>query len=399
VTGKVTAIAALTALLLAPLSVAAQEPPILKRSIGEIEALVHADSNDGYLQYYLALAHWKKHHWTETDSLLRLAVRLEPRLAEAYLGLYHLPFSRRSELAREVAEGRVPREWQSAVEEAEGFYQRAFRINPLVSQEVLSVAYHFDQPHWYDPDSPQAKIYDVYFAWMDDFGMGRYAEAYHRLERLAQVQFHELQQPDRVPNFVLWHRALAAAHAHRWFNAMWDLNTLVKRGDRMEEKQLVHIPLRTNEYRFTWAVVEQQAGVLDRAMELFQESVQHDLGLAMAHTYMAVLYQEAGQLDSCLVERRRAAEVSPDDPTVLFEYAVSLFNGNQAVQAEEAIRHAMTLNPRYAPPYYLLGRIDEELGRLPDARELYDRFLGLAPKRLASLRADAERHLVALKQE
>jgi len=40
VTGKVTAIAALTALLLAPLSVAAQEPPILKRSIGEIEALV-----------------------------------------------------------------------------------------------------------------------------------------------------------------------------------------------------------------------------------------------------------------------------------------------------------------------------------------------------------------------
>jgi tetratricopeptide (TPR) repeat protein len=59
----------------------------------------------------------------------------------------------------------------------------------------------------------------------------------------------------------------------------------------------------------------------------------------------------------------------------------------------------MALNPRYAPPYYLLGRIDEELGRLPDARQLFDRFLELAPKRLASMRADAERHLVALKQE
>ena len=103
---------------------------------------MRADSNDGYLQYYLALAHWKKHHWTETDSLLRLAIRFEPRLAEAYLALYHLPFSRRSSLAREVAEGRVPREWQPAVEEAEGFYQRAFCIDPLVSQEVLSVAYH-----------------------------------------------------------------------------------------------------------------------------------------------------------------------------------------------------------------------------------------------------------------
>jgi len=212
------------------------------------------------------------------------------------------------------------------------------------------------------------------------------------------VQFHELQQPDRVPNFVLWYRALAAAHAHRWFNAMWDLNTLVKRGDRMEEKQVVHIPLRTNEYRFTWAVVEQRAGVLDRAMELFKESVQHDLGLAMAHTYMAVLYQEAGQLDSCLVERRRAAEVSPDDPAMLFEYAVSLFNEHQA-GAEETVRRALELNPRYTPPYYLLGRIEEDLGRPTDARELYDRFLALAPHRLASLRADAERHLVALKEE
>jgi tetratricopeptide (TPR) repeat protein len=397
--GQVTAVVALSAVLLAPLSVAAQEPPILKRSIGEIEAMVRADSNDGYLQYYLGLAHWKKHHWTQTDSLLRLAVRLEPRLAEGYLALYHLPFSRRSSLAREVAEERVPREWKSAVAEAEGFYQRAFRINPLVSQEVLSIAYYLDDPHFDDLTSPAAQAYDLYFAWMTDFGLGRYNEAYQRLERLAQVRFREAGNPERVPNFILWYRALAAAHAHRWFNAMMDLNTLVKRGDQMEEKEIVHIPLRTNEYRFTWAVVEQRAGVLDRAMELFKESAQNDLGLAMAHTYMAVLYQEAGEQDSCLVERRRAAEVSPDDPAVLFEYAVSLFNGNQASEAEETVRHAMALNPRYAPPYYLLGRIDEELGRIPDARQLFDRFLALAPKRLASMRADAERHLVALKQE
>jgi len=399
VTGKVTAIAALTALFLATTSVAAQEPPILKRSIREIEGLVRADSNDGYLHYYLALAHWKHHHWTETDSLLRLAIRFEPRLAEAYLALYHLPFSRRSSLAREVAERRVPRDWQPLVDEAEGFYKRAFRINPLVSQEVLAIAYDIEEPKFDDPTTPAAQAYDLYLAWLTDFGLGRYSDAYLRLERLSQVRFQEARYPERVPNFILWYRSLAAAHAHRYFNALWDLDTLVQRGDKVEEQELVHIPLQTNEYRFTFAVVQQRAGNLDRAMDVFKEAVQHDLGLTMAHTYMAVIYQEGGQMDSCLAERRRAAEVSPDDPVVLFEYAVSLFNGNQATEAEETVRRAVVLNPRYTPPYYLLGRIEEDLGRPTDARELYDRFLALAPHRLASLRADAERHLVALKEE
>lgn len=398
-TGKVTGIAALTVLCLAPAPARAQEPPILKHSIREIEELVRADSNDGYLHYYLALAHWKKHHWTETDSLLRLAVRLEPRLAEAYLALYHLPFSRRSSLAREVVEHKVPRDWQARVDEAEGFYKRAFRINPLVSQEVLSIAYHIEEIHFDDPTTPAAQAYDLYFAWLTDFGLGRYSDAYLRLERLSQVRFQEARFPERVPSFILWYRALAAAHARRYFNALWDLNALVTRGDKLEEEELVHIPLQTNEYRFTLAVVQQRAGNLDRAMDIFKEAVQHDLGLQMAHTYMAVLYQESGQMDSCLAERRRAAEVSPDDPVVLFEYAVSLFNDNKASEAEETVRHAMALNPRYAPSYYLLGRIDEELGRVPDARELYDRFLALAPQRLTSLRADAERHRLALKEE
>ncbi len=393
---QIASIVTFTSLVLSLASVGAQEPPILMRSIREIEDSVRADSNDGRLQYYLALAHWKKHHWQETDSLLRLAIRLEPRLAEAYLALYHLPFSRRYSLGREVAERRIPRDWQPIVDEAEGFYQRAFRINPLVSQEVLSVAYHFDQPKWYDPDSPQGQIYDTYFAWMDDFGMGRYLEALDRLERLEQVQLRHRQ---RIPNFILWYRALAAAHAHRWFNSLMDLYTLVQRGDQVEEQEIVHIPLRTNEYRFTFAVVQQRAGNLDRAMDLFKESAQHDLGLAMAHSYMAVLYQEAGRLDSCLVERRRAAEVSPDDPVSLFEYAVSLFNAHQAPEAEETLKRALALNPRYAPAYYLMGRAEEELGRLPEAREQFARFLALAPQRLASLRADAEHHLVALKQE
>jgi len=382
-----------TLMALAPpaTSVAAQGSPMLHRSVRELEEQARADSNDGALQYYLALAHWKRHHWKQTDSLLRLAIQLEPRFAEAYLALYHLPFSRRSSLAREVAQRRVPRDWQPVVEEAEGFYQLAFRINPLMSQEVLTIAL--------DMRESRFATYTWYSTWFVDLAMGRYSDAHSRLERIAQARFQEDSFPERVPDFILWHRALAAAHAGRYFNALRDLQTLVDRGSRAEEEELVHIPLRTNEYRFMLAVVHQRAGNPDRAMDLFREAVEHDLGLAMAHSYMAGLYQEAGQLDSSFAERQRAVEVSPDDPSALFEYAVSLFNARRLAEAEEALRRAVALNPRYSPPLYLLGRAAEELGRPADARELYQRFLSLAPRRQVDLRADAERFLTAVRQQ
>jgi len=96
------------------------------------KAAARTDSNDAELQYYLALAHWQKHHWKQTDSLLRLVLRLEPRFAEAYLALYYLPFARRPSLFREEERGVVPESWRPALEEAHRFYQRAFRTDPLV---------------------------------------------------------------------------------------------------------------------------------------------------------------------------------------------------------------------------------------------------------------------------
>jgi len=313
--------------------------------------------------------------------------------------LYHLPFSRRYSLGREVAERRIPHDWQPVVDEAEAFYQRAFRINPLMSQEVLTIAYKIDEVRFDDPTTPEAHAFTLYFAWLVDFGMGRYSDAYFRLGRLAEVEFQESKHPERVPSFILWYRALAAAHAGRHFSALRDLMTLIERGNKVEEQELVHVPLKTNEYRFMFAVVSQRAGDYDRAMDYFKEAVAHDLGLSMAHGYMAVLYQQAGQLDSCLAERARAVEVSPDDPTALFEYAVSLFNAQRIAEAADQLRHAVALNSRYALPYYLLGRAEEELGRDTEARELFERFLSLAPGRLTDVRTDAERHLVALKKE
>ena len=104
---------------------------ILDRDIKDIAAWVREDTNDAHRQYVLALAHWKRHEWRETDSLLRLAVRMEPRYPEAYLALSYLPYSRRTQLREEERRKRVPEAWRPVVKEAHDFYARAFRTDPI----------------------------------------------------------------------------------------------------------------------------------------------------------------------------------------------------------------------------------------------------------------------------
>jgi len=38
---------------------------LVTRDLNKVQAAARTDSNDAELQYYLALAHWQKHHWRQ----------------------------------------------------------------------------------------------------------------------------------------------------------------------------------------------------------------------------------------------------------------------------------------------------------------------------------------------
>jgi tetratricopeptide (TPR) repeat protein len=381
----------------APKAVAGQAIEILNRDIKDIEAMARADSNDAQLQFYLALANWKRHRWTQTDSLLRLAVKIDPHFAEGYLALAYLPYARRTTLFDEELQGHVTESWRPILKEADGFYERAFRTNPLVNLRAMSVVWEIEEPRFEDLTSPEYQAYERYYAWFFDLGLGRYRAARNRLETLGRAQFGEASHPDKVPRYVLWYRGLAAAHAQMYEAAITDFQSLVGRTVKEQEgDKLVHVPLQDNEYRFMLASVLQVAGHADSARILFQESLEHDLSLFMAHTYLAGIWESAGQPDSGLVERRRAVESSEGDPVPLLELGLALFNAGKLAEAEAPLRRALELDPRYTPPYYLLGRTSAELNRPGEAREQLTRFLALAPHRFQNLRTEAEQRLAAL---
>jgi tetratricopeptide (TPR) repeat protein len=369
---------------------------VLQQKLQDVEAWAREDTNDAQRQYYLALRHWKEHHWRQTDSLLRLAVQLEPRYADAYLALYFLPYARRTTLAAEEDRNRVPKAWQPVVEEARRFYQRAFRTDPMVNLQIMGIAFEIEEPKVQDLSGSAWLNYQRYFAWFVDLGLGRYRSARERLDKLAQREFNEAKRPDDVPDFILWYRGLAAAHSLQYGVAIADFRKLLDRTIKKTQRdEVVHVPLEDNEYRFILAALHHRVGNADSAVALYQGALEHDLGLVMAHTYLANLHEGAGRSADALLERQRAAEMG-DDPTALFDLAASLFNAGRSVDADEPLRRAIKLNARYAPSYYLLGRVTEELGLGEEARDHYTRFLALAPLRSAQLRADATQRLEKL---
>jgi len=98
-----------------------------------------------------------------------------------------------------------------AVEEAEGFYQRAFRINPLVSQEVLSMrTTSTTRTSTISPVLPHRRT--ICISHDDGLRLGRFNGRISASSELAQVRFQEAGNPSAF-RFLLWYRALAAAHA------------------------------------------------------------------------------------------------------------------------------------------------------------------------------------------
>jgi len=252
------------------------------------------------------------------------------------------------------------------------------------------------------PEEPQAlnynlrdyQIYLRYYAWAVDLAMGRYLSARERLASLAEQEFDESKHPDKVPDYILWYRGLAAAHSGQYARAIPDFRALLNRTLKQQQRdEVIPVPLNDNEYRFMLAVLHDRAGNTDSAVALYQESLEHDLGLVMAHSYLASIHEQAGRDSAALLERQRAVEVSSEDPAVLFELAVSLFNAGRMQESVQQLYRVTVLKERFAPPHYLLGRAAETYNQPDLAREEYTKFLALSPMRMTDLRADAQQRL------
>ncbi len=350
--------------------------------------LATVDSNDAAAQYDAAIAYWAAKRWDDAERSLRLAVRIEPRYPQAWLALGWLPYARRPKLWKRLSKRRdLPDSLTAVVREADVLQRRAFVIDPLVDLGIMSTVV----PHEGMRLVFGRGIIFVLESPFDAFRDGRYGVAYFYFDGAIK---HASR--DSVPSFVLWYAALSAAHLKLYDDASTDLQALLVRTERVEQDSIVHVPMRTNDFRYALALIKLWSNKPADARSLLEDLATTDVGFYMAHVKLAELYESYGMWTNAVTEGRLAVTANPDDPSLLTDLGVLLRQADSLAESETVLRQSMDANPRDPRPPYYLGLTELQMGRADAARNAFQRFLAMAPRRDSVEMAEVQRYMVML---
>ncbi len=140
-------------------------------------------------------------------------------------------------------------------------------------------------------------------------------------------------------------------------------------------------PIERAQELFQQAYAAQMSGDLDRAVELYKDSLEiHPT--AEAHTFLGWTYHFQGKVQDAIDECKRAIEVDPDfgNPyNDIGAYLISLKRYDEAVSWLERATKAPRYEPRHYP-YFNLGRVYFAKGMINRARECFQQALRIEPR-------------------
>ena len=154
-------------------------------TLAELEKRVKADSNDPAAHYNVALAYWNARKWVDVDRELQVAVKLEPRFAEAHLALAFLPYARQVHIWRDLAEAThdVAADLRKVITESDREYRQAFLIDPMVDMRIIAAATPSTVSFW-DVQEVLGSIVALYYQGKIDCSEGRYTDCEAKFTRL-----------------------------------------------------------------------------------------------------------------------------------------------------------------------------------------------------------------------
>ena len=132
----------------------------------------------------------------------------------------------------------------------------------------------------------------------------------------------------------------------------------------------------------------QMAGELERAIEVYQESIRV-CPTAEAHTFLGWTYSFQGRLDEATAECHRAIAVDPDFGNPYNDIGVYLMQQDkldEAIPWLERAKRARRYEPRQFP-YMNLGRIFLKQGKWRDALREFESAVQVAPSDTGAAKA------------
>ena len=147
-----------------------------------------------------------------------------------------------------------------------------------------------------------------------------------------------------------------------------------------QNRRLVFLYQSRAQYQETVGALHERLGHADSARAAFGAALQEDLSFAYAHAHLAALSLAAGDTAGAMGELALAVQIRPADPGLRVDAATMLAATGHVEEAVEHLKRAVELDPAYADPYVMLGRLHDASSLAADALRYYDAFLAHAAR-------------------
>ncbi|MDB4950942.1 MAG: hypothetical protein JWM27_3591 [Gemmatimonadetes bacterium] len=138
-------------------------------------------------------------------------------------------------------------------------------------------------------------------------------------------------------------------------------------------------------------VIQEERHDLAAAREAYGRALQEDISYYPAHLRLSVLALQAGDTASALSEMDLAVQIRGDEPSLRMGYGRLLAGSRKYQEAEEQFKKAAELDPDYAAPYLILGRLYDGSGMREEALAQYRGYLVHAARNEVNVAPVAER--------
>ncbi len=116
-----------------------------------------------------------------------------------------------------------------------------------------------------------------------------------------------------------------------------------------------------------YGVISQQKGQINKAIKLFEESINLYPNSPDAHSNLAALLKDKGQLEKAEESIRKAIKINPNFADAHYNLGNILRELGKSKEAELSTRTAIKLNPNFQKAYSNLGNILWDQGQLKEA--------------------------------
>jgi len=138
-------------------------------------------------------------------------------------------------------------------------------------------------------------------------------------------------------------------------------------------------PEKSNAYDLA-AKVAHRLKNWDKAIEYGEKSLTLEADNSSLIPVLLDAYRAKGDKAKTAEYEKKFAAANPDNPDILYNEAVELYNKNDFKGAEPILRKVVELKPDHAKAHYLLGMACVNTNKIPDMKKHLTEYLKLEPK-------------------